>query len=80
MSNAYFSAKKAVAVVLDAQMPACEALMVGVAGNVAAEMADPALPAGSATVVLPVVAGINPISARRIITAGTTATGLFALY
>jgi hypothetical protein len=80
MAN-YILAKKVVAVTLDANCPDSEGLIVGVAGNINVITADPALPSnGGTAITIPVVAGYNPISVRRINTASTTATGLFLVY
>ena len=51
-----------------------QALLVGVAGNISAFGSD------GLEVVLPVVAGYNPIRPLRINSSGTTATGLFLLF
>lgn len=78
MTN-YILAKNLVPVVLDTTISDTEGLIVGVAGNVNVVMATPGVLAPAA-ITVPVIAGYNPLSVRRVNTAGTTATGLFAVY
>lgn len=63
-----------VAVTLDASISEARALLVGVAGNV-----NITLPSGR-TLVIPVIAGWNPVKFTKIATSSTTATGLYAVY
>ena len=59
---------------------ACKAFMVGTAGNVAVIAEDDNL-VGATPVVLAVTAGqVVPVRAAYIYSAGTTATGIVALY
>lgn len=62
------------------QFSATSGLWVGVAGNIAIEVADPALVPGSASIVVPVPQGRLPVSVRRVLATGTTASSIFALY
>lgn len=52
----------------------CRSVYVGVAGNIHLTTV------GGSTVTLAVVAGMLPISVRRVYATGTTATGLVALW
>ena len=65
------------AVTLDAEFGTpSRGIMVGVAGNVAFTMTD-----GSSVILPNLTAGVvHRISATKVITTGTTATGIFALY
>lgn len=55
-------------------IPTTRALSVTVAGNVGVRMASGDL------IVLPVVAGIAPLQVDKVLSTGTTATGIVALY
>lgn len=52
----------------------CRGLLVGVAGNVKLTTDK------DSDVTIPVIAGWNPVEAKKIFKVGTTATGLFAYY
>ena len=81
MSSSYFLARKLSAVVLDTPMSATEGLWVGVAGNASIRVADPALQFNtSPNITVPLTVGFNPISVTQVNSAGTTATGIFAVY
>lgn len=53
----------------------CDAIYVGVAGNLAVVLQD-----GTALTLAVVAGAIVPIAAKRVNATNTTATGLFALY
>lgn len=77
MSNASEPASNAVAVTLDASIPnTTRGLYVGAAGNVAVTMA-----AGQSVTFVGVQAGtVLPIRVSRVLSSGTTASNLLALY
>lgn len=58
-----------------AQALLCDAIYVGVAGNVVVALQD-----GTLLTIAAVAGGVIPIAARRVNATSTTATGLFALY
>ena len=71
------SAYSAIAVTLDATIPACRGIYVGGAGDVSVNMTS----IGSAVIFKAAAAGsILPIQAAKVNTTGTTATNLLVLY
>lgn len=71
------SAYSAIAVTLDATIPACRGIYIGVTGDVSVNMVG----VGSAVVFKNAAAGsVLPIQALKVNTSGTTATNLLVLY
>jgi hypothetical protein len=76
-SNATVSAYGAVAVVVSDStiIPVTRGLFVGTGGNVAVRMAD-----GMTLTFTGVLAGILPLQVDRVLSTGTTASNMIALY
>lgn len=77
-SDATVSATRAVSVTVSDStvIPVTRALYVGVSGNLAVRMADATLP-----VFVSVLAGVPlPFQVDKILSTGTTATNIYALY
>ena len=70
------SAFSAVAVTLDATIPSCRGLYVGVSGDISVNMVG----VGTAVIFKSAPVGILPIQALKVNTTGTTATNLLVLY
>ena len=71
------SAYSAIAVTLDAAIPACRGIYVGVGGDISVNMAS----VGTAVIFKNAQAGSTiPVQASKVNTTGTTATNLLVLY
>ena len=71
------SAYSAIAVTLDATIPTCRAIYVGVAGDISINMTG----VGTAVIFKNAAQGsVLPVQAAKINTTGTTATNLLVLY
>jgi len=56
-------------------IPTCRALLIGATGDVAVRMAN-----GDLLTFVTVAAGILPVQVNKVLSTGTTATGIVALY